>query len=155
MKTNFATLYESIGYLFYSISKNCGPFTQEQFAKLDEVICQQWHPMLDCSHKYHLNSSEAVQLDLIDHLHSAVRKAYESKMSKAAAFENFMDYYSHHTLSFSEAIKETVLSTCKALGKIFSGNDDPANRADQLHEVRQLLGQRVEPPKNSLTHINA
>ncbi len=155
MKTNFATVYESIGYLFYAVSKNCDQFSQDEFTKLDEVISQKWRPMLDCSHKYHLNSAETVQLDLIDHLHTAVRKAHECQMSRETAFEHFKNYYLHHNLPFNESIKETVLSTCKSLGKIFSGTDDPANRADKMHEVRQLLGQRVEPPKHSMLHINA
>jgi hypothetical protein len=154
MKTNFATVYESIGYLFYAISKTCEQFSQEELAQLNEVISQKWRPMLDCSQKYHLDTAETVQLDLIDHLHSAVRKAHECQMSRDAAFEHFKQYYRHHTIPFNDTIKETVLSTCKSLGKIFSGNDDPANRLDRLHEVRQLLGQKLEPPRHSLTHIN-
>lgn len=153
MKTNFANVYESIGYLFYAISKNYSNLSQDEYKKLDDVICQKWKPFLDCSHKYHLNSAETVQWDLIDHLHAAVRKAHQSQMTKDAAFDHFKEYFVQHALPFNEDIRETMLATCKSIGKLFHCNDDPANRKDPLNEVRVLLGQKPEAPKNSPSYL--
>jgi hypothetical protein len=138
MKANFQTIYESIGYLFYALGAKHGKLSCEEYERLKGLICQKWQPELTSYHIRHLNTYESLQTDLIDHIHMAVKKAYENQLCGHQAFEYFKDYYCQHTTPYGESLKENMISTSKQIARAFSSDNDPAT--DILSEVKVLLG---------------
>lgn len=133
MKVNFQQIYESIGYLFYSISSKNGCLSDEKYDELHQLISQRWQPILT---KNHLRTFEAMHTDLIDHLRQAIQHAHESKLDSERAFDHFRTYYHQHAVCFGEELREKMLSTAKCLARHFVGNDPAFNF---VHEVRLLL----------------
>jgi hypothetical protein len=133
MKVNFQHIYESIGYLFYSISSKNGSLSDEKYDELHQLIAQRWQPTLT---KNHLRTFEALHTDLIDHLRQAIHHAYESKLDSEKAFDHFRTYYDQHAVCFGEDLREKMLSTAKCISRHFVGSDPASNF---VHEVRQLL----------------
>jgi hypothetical protein len=137
MKVNFQNVYESIGYLFYALSVRKGKLTSDEYSKLHDIIYQKWEPFFISYHR-HLNTYDALQSDLIEHLHSAIKKAHDCEWNALQAFEHFKNYYLEHMLPYNETLKENMMLTSKCIARAFCSNDDPASSV--LHEVNQLLG---------------
>jgi hypothetical protein len=133
MKVNFQQIYESIGYLFYSISSKNGGLSEERYNELHELISQRWQPVLT---KNHLRTFETLHTDLIDHLRLAIRHAHENKFDSERAFDHFRTYYNQHAVCFGEDLREKMLSTAKCIARHFVSSDPASNF---VHEVRQLL----------------
>src|SRR5690349_19472989 len=102
MKVNFELLYEHIGYLFYSLSKDDGQFSVSDLKKLKELVDLRW--------RHDLNGDGTLQTHLTDCIHLGIRVCVNESWTSEKAFLSFKNFYKIHSLPFSSSLREKILS---------------------------------------------
>jgi hypothetical protein len=116
MKYNFESLYEHIGYLFYGLVSRNGRISATDLLKLTELIDNNWKPAQ--------TGDQTLSVHLADVIHRGIRYASTNAMTTSHSIDRFKSYYSIHSLAFSDALRERIVTTVSTIIKEFPRNTE-------------------------------
>ena len=127
MKVYFEHMYEHIGYLFYALATEHGKLNGVTLEKLIRLIDQQWYPP---------DNGTTIESHLASHLHSGVRKAFDTSMPAFEAFDYFKSYFDIHGDPYGQPLRSKMFATANTIAAEFSGN---GKKSDLLPTLKMLL----------------
>jgi hypothetical protein len=126
MKAYFEQIYEHIGYLFYAIAAEHGKLNAVTFDRLNRLIDQQWYPA---------GNGQSLDAQLVNHLHSGLRKAFDASMWAEEAFDRFQSYFGVHSLPIGRPLRSKIFATANMLASEFSWNGKQSKFVSSLAKM--------------------
>lgn len=126
---NYQTLYEKLGYLFYSIASADQNVHPAEIDRLKTLISKDWLPLEDSTDTFGTDAAHYISI-AFDYL------ANES-VSSTESFEVFSAYYEQNATKFSAQIKKQILRTATAIADAFGTTNK--KEKESLDALKQLI----------------
>ena len=125
MTTTYQDIYESLGYLFYSMAASDGKVRPAEVEKLKALIKEQWLPLENSRDEFGTDAGHYIDFSFDD--------ANDQGMDPEDAFAKFkLDYKENHA-RYDTGLRRMIFQTSSAIASAFAGN----NKAE-LGKLAQL-----------------
>ena len=108
-------LYQNLGRLFYAVAISDGSVHAKEWAKVKEIVKQDWLYVDDFTDRYGTDAANQIEI-VFDWL-----LEYENTTDEC--FEAFKDFYKEHPHAFTKEIKTLTKKTAHAIANSFAGKN--------------------------------
>ena len=128
MKVNYQSIYEKLGYLFYSIASADNRIHPSEVEKLKAMVAREWLPLEDSIDKYGTDAGHYISISF-DYLMS-------ERIPPQDAYSVFADYFQEHAAAFSKELKKKISTTATAIANAFADRNKYEKKyIDQLQRL--------------------
>lgn len=122
---NLETLYQKLGYLFYSIADADKHVDPKEIKELNQAVQKSWLAYEDSTDKYGTDAAQYINI--------AFEYLTETMPTADEAFEQFEAFYVDNRELFTKELKDKIIDTASNIGHAFAG----INKAE-LNKMAEL-----------------